>query len=130
MAGRPLDIPDTIFAFAVPILPARDVAASAALLESVLGFRRGAADGHPPTRLALQREGAEIELRACDDAAVLAGSGCRLRVDGIDALYARCVHRGVVAADGRLGDTARGTREFTMLAADGVRLTFFEPRRP
>ena len=99
MAGRPLDIPDTIFAFAVPILPARDVAASAALLESVLGFRRGAADGHPPTRLALQREGAEIELRACDDAAVLAGSGCRLRVDGIDALYARCVHRGVVAAD-------------------------------
>jgi uncharacterized glyoxalase superfamily protein PhnB len=53
-----------------------------------------------------------------------------VRVDGIDALYARCVNRGVVHPDGRLEQKPWGNREFAMLDPDGVVVTFFEPLQP
>jgi hypothetical protein len=45
MNTRHLDIPETIFAFAVPLLPARDVDATVAFFEGVLGFRRSHSRG-------------------------------------------------------------------------------------
>lgn len=130
MNTRHLDIPETIFAFAVPLLPARDVDATVAFFESVLGFRRAHSRGAPTEFAAIKRDGAEIHLHRSDDAALLARAGCRVRVDGIDALYARCVNRGVVHPEGRLEQKPWGNREFAMLNPDGVVVTFFEPLQP
>lgn len=130
MSTRHLDIPETIFAFAVPLLPARDVDATIAFFEGVLGFRRSQSRGAPTEFAAIKRDGAEIHFHRCDDAALLARSGCRVRVDGIDALYARCVNRGVVHPEGRLEQKPWGQREFAMLDPDGVVVTFFEPLQP
>ena len=130
MTTRHLDIPDTIFAFAVPLLPARDVDATLAFFESVLGFRRAFARGEPTSQAGMKLDGAEIQFFRCDDAAVLARSGCRMRVDGIDALYARCLNRGVVHPDRKLEEKSWGDREFSMLDPDGVVVTFFQPLRP
>ena len=55
MNTRHLDIPETIFAFAVPLLPARDVDATVAFFESVLGFRRSHARGAPTEFAAIKR---------------------------------------------------------------------------
>ena len=127
MANRHLDIPETIFAFAVPMLPARDVDATVTFFESVLGFRRDFARGEPTEHAGMKRDGAEIHFFRCDDPRALETAGCRIRVDGIDSLYARCVNRGVVHPDGKLAPKPWGSREFAMLDPDGVVVTFFEP---
>jgi catechol 2,3-dioxygenase-like lactoylglutathione lyase family enzyme len=130
MAQRQFDIPDTIFAFAVPMLPARDVDATVAFFESVLGFRRDFSRGAPTEHAGMKRDGAELQFFRCDDPAVLAQSSCRIRVDGIDQLYARCVNRGVVHPGRMLAETSWGHREFAMLDPDGVCVAFFQPLRP
>jgi catechol 2,3-dioxygenase-like lactoylglutathione lyase family enzyme len=127
---RPLDIPDTIFAFAVPMLPARDVEATLVFYGAVLGFRRDFARGQPVEHAGMKRDGAEIHLYRCDDPAAFARAGCRVRVDGIDALYARCVNRGAVHPDGKLAEKSWGDREFAMVDPDGVVVTFFQPLNP
>lgn len=130
MQRQPIEIPDTIFAFAAPLLPARDIEATVAFYANLLGFRRDAVRGQPADRAAMKRDGAEIHFFRCDDPAAFARAGCRVRVDGIDALYARCVNRGAVHPDGKLGETAWGDREFAMVDPDGVVITFFQPLRP
>ena len=130
MATHHLDIPETIFAFAVPLLPARDIAAKLTFFESVLGFRRAFTHGEPVEHAGMKRDGAEIHFFRCDDPAVLARSGCRVRVDGIEALYARCLNRGVVHPAGKLEEKPWGEREFSMLDPDGVIIAFFQPLRP
>ena len=63
-------------------------------------------------------------------AALIEPDAGRVRVDGIDALYKRCINRGVVHPQGQLEQKAWGQREFVMLDPDGVALTFFEPHQP
>jgi len=130
MQRQPIEIPDTIFAFAVPLLPARDIEATIAFYASMLGFRRDVARGPSAERVAMKRDGAEIQFYRCEDPAAFAGAGCRIRVDGIDALYARCVNRGAVHPDGKLAETSWGEREFAMVDPDGVVVRFFQPLRP
>lgn len=102
MTSHAFELPETIFAFSVPVLPARDVDATLAFFESLLGFRRAFAHGSPTEFGGIKRDGAEIHFFRCDDAKLLENSGCRVRVDGIDALYKRCVNRGVVHPQGQL----------------------------
>lgn len=128
--STPFQVPETIYAFAVPVLPSRDIDATLAFFESVIGFRRAFAHGTPTDYAGMKRDGAEIHFFRCDDVKILEASGCRVRVDGIDALYARCVNRGVVHPKGLLAEKPWGTREFVMLDPDGVIVTFFEPRHP
>ena len=130
MTSHAFEVPETIYAFSVPVLPARDVDATIAFFESLLGFRRAFAHGSPTQFGGIKRDGAEIHFFKCDDANLLENSGCRVRVDGIDALYKRCINRGVVHPKGQLEQKTSGQREFVMLDPDGVALTFFEPQRP
>ena len=130
MTSHAFEVPETIYAFSVPVLPARDVDATIAFFESLLGFRRAFAHGSPTQFGGIKRDGAEIHFFKCDDANLLENSGCRVRVDGIDALYKRCINRGVVHPKGQLEQKPWGQREFVMLDPDGVALTFFEPQQP
>jgi catechol 2,3-dioxygenase-like lactoylglutathione lyase family enzyme len=130
MTSHGFQMPETIFAFSVPVLPARDVDATLAFFESVLGFRRAFAYGTPTQHAGMKRDGAEIHFQACDDEKLLAAAGCRVRVDGIDALHQRCLNRGVVHPEGRLAQKPWGMREFVMLDPDGVKITFFQPDTP
>jgi len=130
MSEQRFEVPDTIFAFSVPVLPARDVEATMSFFESLLGFRRAFAHGAPTEIGGIKRDGAEIHFYRCDDDHVLENSGCRVRVDGIDALYARCVNRGAVHPNGKLNEKPWGLREFVMLDPDGVCVTFFQPKQP
>lgn len=130
MSQRGFEIPDTVFAFSVPVLPARDVEAAMSFFESVLGFRRAFSRGEPTAYGGIKRDGTEIHFYSCDDNHVLENSGCRVRVDGIDALYARCMNRGVVHPEGKLNEKPWGLREFVMLNPDGVIVTFFQPKQP
>jgi catechol 2,3-dioxygenase-like lactoylglutathione lyase family enzyme len=130
MTSHAFEVPETIYAFSVPVLPARDVDATLAFFESILGFRRSFAHGSPTQSGGIKRDGAEIHFFRCDDGKVLENSGCRVRVDGIDALYKRCVNRGVVHPQGQLAQKPGGHREFVMLDPDGVTVTFFQPQQP
>ncbi len=130
MSEHRFEVPDTIFAFSVPVLPARDVGATMSFFESLLGFRRAFAHGEPTEIGGIKRDGAEIHFYRCNDNHVLENSGCRVRVDGIDALYARCLNRGAVHSNGKLNEKPWGLREFVMLDPDGVCVTFFQPKQP
>lgn len=130
MTSHAFQVPETIFAFSVPMLPARDVDATLAFFESVLGFRRAFAHGTPTEYAGMKRDGAEIHFYVCADEKLLAGTGCRVRVDGIEALHQRCLNRGVVHPEGMLARKPWGTREFVMLDPDGVKVTFFQPDSP
>lgn len=130
MTSHAFQVPETIFAFSVPVLPARDVEATLAFFESVLGFRRAFAHGTPTEYAGMKRDGAELHFYACADEKILTGAICRVRVDGIESLHQRCLNRGVVHPDGKLAQKPWGAREFVMLDPDGVRVTFFQPDAP
>lgn len=126
--SNPFQVPETIYPYAVPMLPCRDIDATLGFFENLLGFRRSFAHGAPIEYAGMKRDGAEIHFFRCDEPKLLELSGCRIRVDGIDPLYTRCMNRGVVHPDGKLAEKPWGTREFVMLDPDGVMVTFFEQR--
>lgn len=75
---------------------------------------------------ALARDGVRLHLWRCADRNVAENTACRMRVEGIDALYAECLAAGAVHPAGRLRDTERSTREFTVLDPQGGAITFVE----
>jgi hypothetical protein len=59
----------------------------------------------------------------------LPGTGtCRIRVEGIDELWAELEPRGVVHPNGRLREQWWGDRDFSVLDVDGNGIAFFERR--
>jgi catechol 2,3-dioxygenase-like lactoylglutathione lyase family enzyme len=126
----------------IPALPVKDVTASAAFYEEKLGF----AARHQEDGFAIvHRDGAEIHLWQAGDEAwrerqdladrpvasgaesFLAGTAsCRVRVEGVDQLYAEFEPRGVVHPRGSLRDEWWGDRDFAVLDLDGNLVTFFE----
>jgi catechol 2,3-dioxygenase-like lactoylglutathione lyase family enzyme len=129
------------FGETTPALPARAVAASADFYRDRLGFDIA----HAEEGFAiLRRDDAVIHLwGASDDSwrerldtsrpvcsgaeSFIAGTAsCRVRVEGVDELYATCNELGIVHPNGHVADTEWGTREFGALDPDGNLLTFFE----
>ena len=109
---------------AVPIIPARNTAASADWYRDHLGFEI----------VHVELEYAIVER---DDVGVhfWGPSGIepkdsntmfRLRVDGIDDLYERCLEQGIVHPNAPLEDKPWDAREFAVTDMDGNLLTFFE----
>lgn len=109
----------------VPIIPARDISASAEYYRDTLGFeivhteaeygivRRGPSELHlwgpsgiPPTR---------------------SNTMLRVEVDGLDDLHADCQRRDIVHPNAPLHREAWGTREFAIQDLDGNLITFFAP---
>ena len=55
-------------------------------------------------------------------------ASCRVRVEGIDELYAVCETEKIVHPNGAIADQWWGDREFAVTDPDGNLVTFFEPQ--
>jgi catechol 2,3-dioxygenase-like lactoylglutathione lyase family enzyme len=128
---------------AIPALPVQDAAAAVAFYRDKLGFEVLHHDGGFAV---LARDDAVVHLwEAGDDSwrerdsiekpvrsgaeSFIAGTAsCRIRVEGVDALYEELRAADVlhpVSRDG-VSDEDYGAREFATLDADGNLVTFFE----
>jgi catechol 2,3-dioxygenase-like lactoylglutathione lyase family enzyme len=131
------------FAETTPALPAADVERSIAFYRDILAFEAvHAEEGFA----VLRRDAATIHLwGATDDSwrertdwgrpivsgaeSFLAGTAsCRVRVQGVDTLYAQCVEQGIVHPNAHVHDTWWGTREFGILDPDGNLIGLYEER--
>ena len=131
------------FAETTPALPSADVERSIAFYRDELGFETAHAD----TGFAvLRRDGAVLHIWGATDESwhersdwacpVVSGAesfiagtaSCRVRVQGVDALYAQCAERGIVHPNAHIDDTSWGTREFGILDPDGNLIGFYEER--
>ena len=109
---------------AVPIIPARDTRESAAWYRDNLGF----------DVVHVERDYGIVERDAVGvhfwgpSGVEPADSNTmfRIRVEGIDELYAQCGNRGIVHPNAPLEAKPWGAREFAVLDGDGNLLTFFE----
>jgi catechol 2,3-dioxygenase-like lactoylglutathione lyase family enzyme len=129
------------FGQTIPALPTRDAAAAAAFYRDRFGFELVHAENGFAI---LRRDDAELHLWGTSDEgwrddldaarpvrsgaeSFIAGTAsCRVRVEGVDELYAACNAAGIVHPNGHLRETEWGTREFGVLDPDGNLVTFFE----
>lgn len=126
-----------------PVLQVKDVQASVAFYRDKLGF--GARYQEQRGLAIVQRDGTDIILTAANDdrwrtrsdlaerpvvtsaESFLPGTGsCRIRVEGIEELYAAYQAAGVIHRNGPLRDQWWGVREFGVGDLDGNALTFFQ----
>jgi catechol 2,3-dioxygenase-like lactoylglutathione lyase family enzyme len=127
----------------IPAMPVQDAAAAVAFYRDKLGFEVLHHDGGFAV---LARDEAAIHLweagdeswrerdsiakpvRSGAESFIAGTASCRIRVDGIDALYEELRAADVlhpVSRDG-VSDEDYGAREFATLDADGNLVTFFE----
>ena len=118
---------------AIPILGARDVAATAAHLRDLLGFR--VVDLHgpeaSPVYAVLCRADAVVHVQVRRRDVYPAGREAHeteayLEVPDVDALHAECVAKGVPILR-ELRDEPYGMRDFTIELPGGIRLAFATP---
>jgi catechol 2,3-dioxygenase-like lactoylglutathione lyase family enzyme len=109
---------------AVPILPARDVEATARFYRDRLGFQIVHAEREYGI---VARDGVEVHFWGPSgiDPAETDGM-CRIGVNGIDELYEQCGRAGIVHPNGPLQRKPWGTREFAATDLDNNLITFFE----
>lgn len=116
---------------AIPALPVSDTTRAATFYRERLGFISKGDDD----RLGIMiRDDIEIHLWEVSAFGTpgaephLAGSAsCRIRVDGVHALYDEYATAGVIHPNGRLCDQVWGETDFTILDMDGNALGFFAP---
>lgn len=127
----------------IPAMPVHVMSAAVAFYRDRLGFE---VLHHEGGFAVMVRDEAVVHLweasdetwrqRASDESPVVSGAesfiagtaSCRVRVEGVDALYAELRDKDVlhpVSQDG-VGNTDFGTREFATLDLDGNLLAFFE----
>ena len=109
---------------AVPIIPARDVEATAAWYRDNLGFEVVHTE---PEYGIVERD--RVGVHFWGPSGIEPGESMtmyRIRVTGIDELYEHCRARSIVHPSGSLEEKPWGAREFAVLDGDGNQLTFFE----
>ncbi len=107
----------------VPIVPARDIEASAAFYRDELGFEVV----HTEAEYGIVRRG-DVELHLWGPSGIdprRSDTMLRVEVEDIDALHADLAPRGLVHPNAELHDTTWGTREFAIRDVDGHLITFF-----
>ena len=128
------------FLQSIPALPARDQDRSTEFYRDRLGFTVAyRQEGFTK----LVRDVVELHLWVANDEAwrsregstpVVSGAesfiagthSCRIRIEGVDALYRDLEPQGIVHPNGKIADMPWGTREFGVLDPDGNLVTFFE----
>jgi hypothetical protein len=108
---------------AIPKLASLNIERSVTFFEA-LGFSRVAV---LPTVAMVSRDDVDIHFWLTDDPAIPKATGCRVNVDGIDALYQAYLPLDIVHPNDPLGDKPWGLREFSILDVDGNILTFAAP---
>ena len=128
---------------AIPALPVQDAAAAVAFYRDKLGFEVLHHDGgsavlaRDETVLHLweagddswrERDSIATPVRSCAESFIAGTASCRIRVEGVDALYEELRAVDVLHPVSREGvsDEDYGAREFATLDADGNLVTFFE----
>lgn len=110
---------------AVPVVPARDIAATTAWYRDRLGF----SVLHAEREYGIVRRDrtwihfwgpSGIDLEESD-------TMIRIGVRGIDALHERCQREGIVHPNAPLEEKPWGSREFSVVDRDGNLVTFFQP---
>src|SRR3954468_10836160 len=112
------------FIAATPVLASLDIERSAEFFSSKLGFTKvhvaqaeyGIVSNGP----------VEIHFWACNDRHIAEATGCRVQVQGIEGLHARCASHAIVHPNAPLANKPWGTKEFAVLDPDGNLLTFYE----
>ncbi|ROH87039.1 VOC family protein [Pseudomethylobacillus aquaticus] len=114
----------TAFVSATPVLASLDIARSVAFFVEQLGFAQVYLQ---QGSYGIVEQGAvQLHFWACADKRIAEATGCRIRVDGIEALYARCVNAGIVHPHAPLAETPWSTLEFAILDPDGNLVTFHQ----
>ena len=108
---------------AVPKLASLDIEKSLAFFER-LGFGRVHASRDYGV---VKRDGVSIHFWRCTDPRTPRETGCRISVEGIDALYEDFSRLGVIHPNGKLEAKPWGRREFSIVDLDGNLVTFDEP---
>jgi catechol 2,3-dioxygenase-like lactoylglutathione lyase family enzyme len=114
----------TEFVSSVPIIPARDIEASAAWYRDELGFDVF----HVEEEYGIVGRG-ESWVHFWGPSGIAPEDSMtmvRLGVRGIDELYAHCRERDIVHPNAPLQDTPWGFREFSVRDRDGNLVTFFQ----
>ena len=114
---------DKMFKYAIPKFPAANVQQAVAFYEQKLGFRKLFDYGD---YAAVKRDDVEIHLWECHDKTIAENTACRIKVEGIETLYAEYRQAGVIHPNGALETKPWGMKEFFALDLDGNGLFIFE----
>lgn len=120
-----VDLPARLRA-AMPKLASLDTGRSVAFFER-LGFQRRYLDADYAI---VSRDGVQLHFWRCDDARIPRETGCRVAVEGIEALYADFSAQQVIHPNGPLALKPWGIHEFSILDPDGNLLTFQQDPPP
>ena len=113
---------DTRLISATPILASLDIERSVGFFCAHLGFSKLYAQ--QGAYGVVMRDAVSIHFWSCSDRSIAQNTSCRVRVDGIDALFLHCKSLGIVHPDSLLEDKPWGSREFAILDPDGNLVTF------
>ena len=114
----------TQFIAAIPVLASLDIERSVEFFSSKLGFTK--------IHVAQAEYGivsngrVRIHFWACNDRNIAEATGCRVQVQGIEALHAQCASHAIVHPNAPLAPKSWGTKEFAILDPDGNLVTFYE----
>jgi uncharacterized glyoxalase superfamily protein PhnB len=111
------------------LIPARDVDEGIAFYQRALGFALYYRDAEPAQFAIVGGDGARLHLFASQDKHLADWTSLRIEIDGIDALYARCLEAGCAHPNGPLGARPWGTREFSIIDPSGVCIAFVEQEK-
>ena len=113
------------FVAATPVLASLNIERSVEFFCSKLGFVKILAD--QGTYGIVFSGSVSIHFWACTDRQIAEATGCRVGVQGIEALFAKCVSYGIVHPNAPLAKAPWGNQEFGILDPDGNLITFYEP---
>jgi catechol 2,3-dioxygenase-like lactoylglutathione lyase family enzyme len=109
---------------ATPVLASLDIRRSTEFFASKLGFNPLYSEqgvygivGLGPVR---------VHFWACSNPEIAEATGCRIQIEGIDALYLRCCEYLIVHPNAPLTTKPWGSREFAILDPDRNLITFHE----
>lgn len=118
----PIELIDT-----VPVLCVSDVPASLAFYRDRLGFTTEFDMSGTYPYAGVRRGPLTLHLDGGSHEFAARPTHCRFHIRGVDALFSELDAQGVVKADERLTTQPHGLRQFSVLDADGNRITFAEP---
>lgn len=114
----------TRFVSATPVLASLDIERSVEFYCSRLGFTK--VHVQQGTYGIVSRGAVQLHFWACTERHIAENTSCRVRVEGIEALFAHCSAFDIVHPNAALDTRPWGTREFGVLDPDGNLVTFAE----
>jgi len=116
--------PNTSFISATPMLASLDIERSVEFFCSRLGFTKVYAE--QGVYGVVSRGLIQIHFWACPERHIAENTSCRIRVIGVDRLFAQCTAAGIVHPKAPLEDKPWGAKEFGVIDPDGNLVTFAE----